>query len=74
MSNKSNKSNKSKKVRTYGEGNGTFINQNGTSYQFDGKKWNSEKNDLDFLGWYPAAVEAENEIETVREILMDNKY
>ena len=63
-----------KKVRTYGTQNGTFINQNGTSYQFDGKKWNSEKDNLDFLGWYPAAVEAENEIETVREILMDNKY
>ena len=63
-----------KKVRTYGTQNGAFINQNGTSYQFDGKKWKGSKDNLDFLGWYPAAVEAENEIETVREILMDNKY
>ena len=70
----SNKSNKSKKVRTYGTQNGAFINQNGTSYQFDGKKWKGSKDNLDFLGWYPAAVEAENEIETIREILEDNKY
>ena len=63
-----------KKVRTYGTQNGNFINQNGTSYQFDGKKWNSEKNDLDFLGWYPAIEYSKDEVETVREILMDNRY
>jgi len=74
MSNKSNKSNKSKKVRTYGTQNGAFIIQNGIGYQFNGEKWKGSKDNLDFLGWYPAAVEAENEIETVREILMDNKY
>ena len=70
----SNKSNKSKKVRTYGEGNGAFIIQNGIGYQFNGEKWKGSKDNLDFLGWYPAAVEAENEIETIREILEDNKY
>ena len=63
-----------KKVRTYGTQNGTFINQNGTSYQFDGKKWNSEKNDLDFLGWFPAIEYSKDEIAIIREILMDNRY